>query len=55
MNRVLLIDDDENLAQPLAEYFNRYKLDLVSALHPEEGLQRLARREIQSRSDHCRP
>jgi len=46
MYRVLLIDDDENLAEPLAEYFARYELELVSALHPETGLRRLGQGDI---------
>ena len=43
MPRVLLIDDDENLAPPLAEYLRRFDLELESAPRPSDGLARLAR------------
>ena len=42
MHRVLLIDDDENLAPPLAEYLRRFDLELVAATRPSAGLARLA-------------
>lgn len=38
MPRILLIDDDAQLGGPLATYFRRFELDLVHALHPEQGL-----------------
>ena len=38
---VLLIDDDEQLAGPLAEYLARYDLTLINETHPEKGLHRL--------------
>jgi len=38
MNRVLLIDDDENLGPPLATYFQRFELQLVHATRPSAGL-----------------
>ena len=41
MQTVLLIDDDEQLAPPLKEYFARYDLTLINETHPEKGLQRL--------------
>ena len=41
MNRILLIDDDENLGPPLATYFQRFELALTHALRPSEGLARL--------------
>jgi len=41
MQTVLLIDDDEQLAEPLREYFARYDLTLINETHPERGLQRL--------------
>ncbi len=43
MPKVLLIDDDERLAGPLTTYFARYDLELISATHPRDGLQRLAK------------
>ncbi len=41
MAKVLLIDDDEHLGPPLAQYFERFGLRLVQALTPGEGLARL--------------
>ena len=38
MNRILLIDDDENLGPPLAVYFQRFELQLVHATRPSAGL-----------------
>ena len=38
MNRILLIDDDENLGPPLATYFQRFELQLTHATRPSEGL-----------------
>jgi OmpR family response regulator RpaB len=41
IHTVLLIDDDEQLAQPLRSYFSRYELNLINEVHPLLGLQRL--------------
>ena len=41
MPRILLIDDDEHLAAPLASYLRRFDFDLQSAGRPSEGLARL--------------
>lgn len=41
MQRILLIDDDENLGPPLATYFQRFDLQLVHATRPSDGLARL--------------
>ncbi|HET8744775.1 MAG TPA: response regulator, partial [Ramlibacter sp.] len=38
MPRILLIDDDEALGEPLAAYFARFGLELVQALRPSAGL-----------------
>ena len=43
MNRILLIDDDEQLGPPLTTYFQRFELSLTHALKPSEGLALLAR------------
>lgn len=43
MNRILLIDDDEQLGPPLKAYFQRFELSLTHALRPSEGLALLAR------------
>jgi OmpR family response regulator RpaB len=42
MPRVLLIDDDEDLAPPLATYLRRFGFELEAAHRPSAGLQRLA-------------
>ena len=41
MHRVLLIDDDEHLAAPLAAYLRRFDFELEAALRPSAGLARL--------------
>jgi two-component system, OmpR family, response regulator len=41
MSKILLIDDDEQLAAPLAAYFKRFDLLLESATHPSLGLAKL--------------
>ena len=41
MHRLLLIDDDEHLAAPLAAYLRRFDFELHSATLPSEGLARL--------------
>jgi len=41
MPRILLIDDDEHLAAPLASYFARFDCALDSAQRPSEGLAKL--------------
>ncbi|RYZ00978.1 MAG: response regulator transcription factor [Comamonadaceae bacterium] len=38
MPRILLIDDDQALGEPLAAYFARFGMDLTQALRPSEGL-----------------
>jgi two-component system, OmpR family, response regulator len=41
MHRILLIDDDEHLAAPLAAYLKRFDFELASATRPSAGLARL--------------
>jgi len=41
MHRILLIDDDEELAPPLALYLRRFDLELDHAARPSLGLARL--------------
>lgn len=41
MPRILLIDDDEHLGPPLAQYFQRFGLVLEQAHTPSQGLARL--------------
>ena len=42
MPKILLIDDDEHLAAPLAVYFKRFDLLLDNATRPSAGLVKLA-------------
>jgi two-component system OmpR family response regulator len=42
MHRILLIDDDEHLAPPLAAYLRRFDFELVAAHRPSEGFAKLA-------------
>ena len=41
MRSILLIDDDDQLGPPLAEYFARFDMALDTATHPRDGLDRL--------------
>jgi len=41
MRRILLIDDDERLAPPLAAYFKRVDFELDAAVRPSDGLAKL--------------
>jgi OmpR family response regulator RpaB len=41
MPRILLIDDDAQLGEPLAAYCARFELQLEQALRPSAGLARL--------------
>ena len=41
MHRILLIDDDQQLAAPLAAYLRRFDMQLESAIRPSDGLARL--------------
>jgi len=43
MSHVLLIDDDERLAELLGRHFDKYGIGLESATRPSDGLARLAR------------
>ena len=46
MKKLLLIDDDEKLAQPLRAYFSRYDLDLKSEIQPLDAIDRLKREDF---------
>jgi two-component system, OmpR family, response regulator len=39
--RILLIDDDEHLAEPLALYLRRFDIELAAEQRPSRGLARL--------------
>jgi OmpR family response regulator RpaB len=41
MMRILLIDDDEQLGEPLAAYFARFEMQLSHATRPSTGLEQL--------------
>ncbi len=41
MHRLLLLDDDEALSQPLALYLQRFDFELEAVTRPSEALQRL--------------
>ena len=41
MRSILLIDDDDQLGPPLAEYFARFDFRLDTATHPRDGLHKL--------------
>jgi OmpR family response regulator RpaB len=41
MRKILLIDDDEKLAEPLKQYFDRFELGLDNETRPLEGIERL--------------
>ena len=42
MRRILLIDDDDRLAPPLAQFFARFEFTLDNATRPSTGLAKLA-------------
>ena len=44
MRKLLLIDDDEGLAEPLREYFARYELALDSEIDPLGGIEKVRSR-----------
>ena len=44
MRKLLLIDDDEKLAEPLREYFDRFELSLESETHPLRGIELIRNR-----------
>ncbi len=41
MHNLLLIDDDEQLAEPLRQYFARFELDLQHETRPLAGIERI--------------
>lgn len=43
MRKLLLVDDDEKLAQPLQAYFSKFDLALESETQPIEAIERLKR------------
>ena len=46
MNKVLLIDDDERLGEPLSNYLAKFQIALSTAAHPKEGLKLLQQEEF---------
>jgi two-component system OmpR family response regulator len=47
MKKLLLIDDDEKLAEPLQVYFSRFDLDLESETLPLQAINRLQRERFE--------
>ena len=47
-DKVLLIDDDETLAELLVSYFQRYELSLLAASRPSQGMALLRQRRPQA-------
>jgi OmpR family response regulator RpaB len=47
MKKLLLIDDDEKLAEPLQAYLARFDLSLSSETHPLKGIDRLQREQFE--------
>ena len=47
MKKLLLIDDDEKLAEPLQVYFSRFDLDLESETRPLQAIERLRREQFE--------
>ncbi len=47
MKKLLLIDDDEKLAEPLEAYLARFDLSLSSETHPLKGIDRLQREQFE--------
>jgi len=47
MKKLLLIDDDEKLAEPLQVYFSRFDLDLESETLPLQAIHRLQRERFE--------
>ena len=47
MKKLLLIDDDEKLAEPLQAYFSRFDLDLESETRPLQAIDRLQRERFE--------
>ena len=42
MHRLLLLDDDEALGPPLAQYLKRFDFELLQVVRPSEAMKRLA-------------
>lgn len=47
MRKLLLIDDDERLAGPLQQYFEKFDLSLQHEAHPLRGIERLRRENFE--------
>jgi len=41
MRKLLLIDDDERLAEPLAQYFDKFEMSLQNETRPLRGIERI--------------
>jgi OmpR family response regulator RpaB len=47
MKKLLLIDDDEKLVEPLQAYLARFDFSLSSEIHPLNGIERLQREQFE--------
>ena len=47
MRKLLLVDDDEKLAQPLRQYFSRFDFSLDSETRPLDALERIKRESFE--------
>ena len=47
MKKLLIIDDDVKLAEPLKTYFARYEMDLTSSVNPLEGINLLQKEHFE--------
>lgn len=45
MRKLLLIDDDERLAEPLQQYFAKFDMALDNETHPLKGIERIKRQD----------
>jgi len=46
MRQLLLIDDDERLAEPLQQYFAKFEMSLHNETHPLQGIERIKREDF---------
>ena len=46
MRQLLLIDDDERLAEPLQQYFAKFEMSLQNETHPLKGIERIKREDF---------
>jgi two-component system OmpR family response regulator len=47
MKKLLIIDDDVKLAEPLKQYFTRFEMDLTSSVNPLDGIALLQKEHFE--------